>query len=242
MLLHGLSVTGTDAAGKRVWGEPSVTVRDTAAWTMGKLLGFRFSIVDKSLLPQVVDVLCGALADKPRVANNVAYVRARWCTLCRPTFPHVAPVCLCVSVSVSVSLCVCVCVRVCCRVTLTAHRACLCPFPLGDSQPVRCSCKLGRARCADKLLAADLQGAASVPVAVRVSARQARHATHPSSLLGICTHTDKTNSGTPHLLAQRKQHFWRNSVESFVLLFLAALPQSRLGSERSAYKLLDLHL
>ena len=76
LLLNGLSQTGVDAAGKRVWGEPSVTVRDTAAWTLGKLLGFRFNLVEKSLVPQVVGVLCGALTDKPRVANNISYVRS----------------------------------------------------------------------------------------------------------------------------------------------------------------------
>lgn len=73
--LRALSVLGADATGKPVWGEPNITVRDTTAWCLGKILTHRLSLVDKSHIPSLIKVLCESLRDKPRVAANSVYVR-----------------------------------------------------------------------------------------------------------------------------------------------------------------------
>jgi hypothetical protein len=75
ILLNSLSVNAVNAAGKPQWGEAHKRVRDTAAWTLAKLLAARYSLIDKEQLPRIVQVLCGALADKAQVAKNVAFVR-----------------------------------------------------------------------------------------------------------------------------------------------------------------------
>lgn len=71
--LRALSVLGADATGKPVWGEPNITVRDTTAWCLGKILTHRLSLVDKSHIPSLIKVLCESLRDKPRVAANSVY-------------------------------------------------------------------------------------------------------------------------------------------------------------------------
>jgi hypothetical protein len=80
LLLQYLA-TSVSVDGKRLWGDPSVTVRDSAAWTLGKILGTRWTCTDETLLSKTVEVLCSALVDKPRVAVNVTYVRG-CCVLC----------------------------------------------------------------------------------------------------------------------------------------------------------------
>ena len=54
--------------------DPSVPVRDTTAWTVGKAYEVLFDSLDlASLFQRSIEVLNGSLDDEPRVAQNVAY-------------------------------------------------------------------------------------------------------------------------------------------------------------------------
>jgi hypothetical protein len=54
-----------------------VQVRDTAAWTLSKMLLHHIACVDVTLMPAIVDTLAAALPfDEPRVGLNITYVRA----------------------------------------------------------------------------------------------------------------------------------------------------------------------
>jgi importin subunit beta-1 len=53
--------------------DPTIYVRDTTAWTLGKICQFHLSSVGQFLLP-MVEALHEALFDEPRVASNACLV------------------------------------------------------------------------------------------------------------------------------------------------------------------------
>lgn len=53
----------------------SPAVRDTTAWTIGRIVDIMYETMEPSQLPQLVQVMCTALEDVPRVAANASWVR-----------------------------------------------------------------------------------------------------------------------------------------------------------------------
>jgi hypothetical protein len=68
MIVDKLTVVGGN------WKEPNVSVRDTCAWALGKIVLNHITLVEASVLEKIVDVAVLALKDEPRVVVNACYV------------------------------------------------------------------------------------------------------------------------------------------------------------------------
>lgn len=58
------------------YAEPHPSVRDTTAWALGKIVLNELKLLAPPLVEKMVDVLCGAFKDQPRVVVNACYVSA----------------------------------------------------------------------------------------------------------------------------------------------------------------------
>ena len=62
--------------------EPNVSVRDTSAWALGKVVLNALSQLNAATVLRLVEVMCACLKDEPRVVVNACYVRESLSLLC----------------------------------------------------------------------------------------------------------------------------------------------------------------
>lgn len=76
IMISRISLSAPGPGGAVLYVEPHVSVRDTIAWAIGKVVLNQINQLDDATLNTIVDVICGCLKDEPRVVVNACYVSA----------------------------------------------------------------------------------------------------------------------------------------------------------------------